>query len=84
MHFLPSPSKPYVTQHDEITVLTFEQRHKFAIHFFAEINLEENMIRTPLDRSLNKYVFLRNCFLYVGPIYIISGSLVYSGNDTAP
>ena len=42
--FLPSPSKPYVTQHDEITALTFEQRHKFAIHFFAEINLEDKIV----------------------------------------
>ena len=41
---MPSPSKPYVTQHDEITVLTFEQRHKFAIHFFAEINLEDKIV----------------------------------------
>ena len=39
--FLQSPSKRYVTQHDEITVLTFEQKHTFEIHFFAEINLED-------------------------------------------
>ena len=39
--FLQSPSKRYATQHDEITVLTFEQRHTFEIHFFAEINLED-------------------------------------------
>ena len=51
--FLPSPSKPYVTQHDEITALTFEQRHKFAIHFFAEIHLEEKRNRYPLDRLRN-------------------------------
>ena len=46
---MPSPSKPYVTQHDEITVLTFEQRHKFAIHFFAEINLEDKIAASQND-----------------------------------
>ena len=46
---MPSPSKPYVTQHDEITVLTFEQRHKFAIHFFAEINLEDKIVASQND-----------------------------------
>ena len=46
---MPSPSKPYVTQHDEITVLTFEQRHKFAIQFFAEINLEDKIAASQND-----------------------------------
>ena len=47
--FLPSPSKPYVTQHDEITALTFEQRHKFTIHFFAEIHLEDKIVASQND-----------------------------------